>query len=105
MLRGSIPLGHLFGIRFAVSPSWLIIFALVWASLALGYLPLHYPRLPSVVHWLAGLAACLLFFLCVLLHELAHSLLALKKGLPVRGITLFMLGGVSNIGREAPSPA
>ena len=104
MFTGAIPLGRLFGIRVSFSLSWLIIFFLVWFNLAGLYLPAHYPRWPLAFHWAAGLFASVLFFLCVILHELAHCLVAVRYGLPVRGITLFALGGVSHIGRDVPSP-
>ena len=104
MFTGALPLGRLFGIRISFSLSWLIIFFLVWFNLAGLYLPAHFPRWPLAFHWAAGLFASVLFFLCVILHELAHCLVAVRYGLPVRGITLFALGGVSHIGRDVPSP-
>src|SRR6476619_8406924 len=100
MFNDSITIGRLFGIRFAVSLSWFVIFFLVTFSLGGVYFPSHYPRWPQAVAWAAGLGASLLFFLCVVLHELAHSLVALRNKVPVRSITLFIFGGVSHIGKD-----
>ena len=104
MFTDSITVGRLFGIRFAVSLSWFLIFFLVTFSLGSVYFPSQYPRWPQALYWAAGLGASLLFFVCVVLHELAHSLVALRKKVPVRSITLFLFGGVSQIGKDAPSP-
>ena len=104
MFNDSITIGRIFGIRLAVSLSWFFIFGLVTLSLATVYFPQQYPRWPKELYWVAGIGASVLFFGCVLLHELAHSLVALRKKVPVRSITLFLFGGVSQVGKEAPSP-
>lgn len=104
MLNDAITVGRLFGIRFSISLSWFVIFVVVAFSLGGVYFPGQYPRWPRELHWAAGLLASLLFFLCVVLHELAHSLVARWAKVPVRSITLFLFGGVSHIGREPPSP-
>jgi Zn-dependent protease len=100
----SITVGRIFGIRLAVSLSWFFIFFLVIFTLGSVYFPGRYPDWPLALHWVAAVAASLLLFLCVLIHEIAHSLVALRKKVPVRSITLFMLGGVSHIGKDAPTP-
>ncbi len=92
MFNDSITIGRIFGIRLAVSLSWFFIFGLVTLSLATGYFPNQYPRWSRELYWVAGVGASVLFFLCVLLHELAHSVVALKKKVPVRSITLFRQG-------------
>lgn len=104
MLNDAITVGRLFGIRFSISLSWLVIFAVVTFSLGGVYFPGQYPRWPRELHWATGLLASILFFVCVVLHELAHSLVARWAKVPVRSITLFLFGGVSHIGREPPSP-
>jgi len=73
-------------------------------SLALGYFPNEYPALPAATYWLLGAMTSLLFFGSVLLHELGHSVVALRHHIPVRSITLFIFGGVAHIGSEPRSP-
>jgi Zn-dependent protease/CBS domain-containing protein len=101
---GSIQLGRLFGIRLAVNGSWFFVFALVSWSLAVVHFPQQYPRWPQGLAWAIGIITSLLFFACVLLHELAHSMVAVRYRVPVRSITLFIFGGVSHISREATRP-
>ncbi|HEY8475527.1 MAG TPA: site-2 protease family protein [Chloroflexota bacterium] len=103
-MGGTLTIVRLFGIRFAVNVSWLFVFALVTYSLGGVLFPELYPWWPAWLSWTVGATTSLLFFLCVLLHELAHSLVALRHGIPVRSITLFLFGGVAQLGREAPTP-
>jgi Zn-dependent protease len=84
--------------------SWFLIFALVTWSLAQGYFPLEYPDLGTQAFWVLGGVTSLLFFGSVLMHELGHAYLALRNQIPVRGITLFIFGGVAQIGQEPRSP-
>lgn len=99
----SVRFGRIFGIQLAFDYSWLfIVFLLSW-SLAAGFLRWH-PGWSVTTAIATAIAAALLFFGSVLLHELAHSLVARRFGIPVRGITLFLFGGVSNIEREPPTP-
>ncbi len=96
-------IGHIFGINVRVDWSWLLIFALVVWNLAAVFGGAH-PDWGPALTWGTALVAALLFFGSVLAHELAHSLVAKARGIPVRGITLFLFGGVSNIQKEPPSP-
>ena len=99
-------IGSIFGIRITVNASWLFIFALVaWSfGSATGALQMH--DLTPTERVLLGILGSLLFFASVLAHELAHSLVARRRGIPVRGITLFIFGGVSAIeGEPATAPA
>jgi Zn-dependent protease/predicted transcriptional regulator len=91
------------GIRIYIDWSWIFIFGLVAASLALGVFPRWHPLWSSFEVWLVALVAALLFFISVLAHELAHSLVAKAQGLRVRRIILFLFGGISNIEREPTS--
>ncbi len=103
-MSGRIPLFRIAGIQVNANWSWLIIVVLISLSLAGGFYPAALPgRLPST-YWLLGLLTALLFFASLLTHELAHSLVARRYGLPVREILLFVFGGVSNIEREAHEP-
>lgn len=103
-LTRSIPLGRILGIPLGLDYSWFLIFALVTWSLAGSYFPEQYPGWGTGLYWVIGLATSLLFFASVLLHELGHSVIALRNGIPVRSITLFIFGGVAQIGREPGSP-
>jgi len=100
--RKAIPVGRLFGIELKLDLSWLFIFALVvWSltSVFQAWHPIWATRTSVAVALVAGLA----FFGSILLHELAHALVAKLYGVPVRDITLHMFGGVSNMEREPPT--
>lgn len=103
-MDGGLKLGRVFGIPFAIHHTWLIAFGVVALSLALGFFPVSYPGWSPGAYWVAGVAAALLLFLSVLVHELAHALVARGRGMNVRGITLFVFGGVSAIEGEAERP-
>lgn len=94
-------LGRLFGIEINVHISWIFVFALVAWALSNPLGPLHLAVEGTTERVTLGIAGSLLFFMSVLAHELAHSLLARARGIPVRGITLFVFGGVSLFEREA----
>lgn len=96
-------IGRLFGIELRVDPSWLFIFVLVGWSLTTLFGTWH-PDWSFATSLIVALTAALLFFASVLFHELAHSLVALAYGIPVRDITLHLFGGVSNIEKEPPTP-
>jgi Zn-dependent protease/CBS domain-containing protein len=95
--------GRIFGIDLRVDYSWVFIFVLMTWNLCSVFAHWH-PQWPGIEQALVGATASLLFFGCVLLHELAHSAMAMRFGLPVRSITLFLFGGVSNIEQEPASP-
>ena len=103
-MDGGLKLGRVLGIPFAVHHTWLIAFGLVAWSLAVGFFPSSYPGWSPAAYWLAGALAALLLFVSVLVHEVAHALVARARGLRVRGITLFVFGGVSAIEGEAERP-
>lgn len=99
-MEASIRLGRILGIPVGLHPSWFLVFGLVTWSLAIGYFPPEYPNLPAVAYWGLGAITSLLFFGSILVHEIAHSVVALRNQLPVRRITLFIFGGVAQIARE-----
>jgi len=101
--RHIIPLGRIAGIPVGLDYSWFLIFALLTWMLANRYFPAESPHWAPPLYWLASAATSVLFFLSILLHELGHSAVALKYRVPVRGITLFVFGGVADIGAEPPS--
>lgn len=100
----STRIGSLFGIDVYLDASVIIIFALVVWILGGNVFPSWHPDWGLGVSWTTGLMAGLLFFLSLLLHELAHSVVARSYGIPVPRITLFMFGGVSEMQEEPTSP-
>lgn len=104
-MEASFGLGKIKGIPIGIHYSWVIIFGIITWSLATVYFPSQYPDWPPVLKFGVGLITSLLFFGSVLFHELFHSFVALQYGIPVNSITLFIFGGVSQISREARTPA
>ncbi|MCC7417276.1 MAG: site-2 protease family protein [Acidobacteria bacterium] len=102
-MRATIPLGRWFGIPVGLHYSWFIIAWLITVSLASQFAILNDAWSRQTV-WLLALVTALLFFVGLLLHELAHSTVARAEGIRVRGITLFALGGVSQIEEDAATP-
>src|SRR5262249_18446798 len=69
------------------------------------YSPAAVHEIPTYEYWIMGLITALAFFGCILLHELGHAIVARARGMPIRGITLFLFGGVAELGGEPPSAA
>ena len=103
MVGKGFPLGRLFGINIRADWSWLLIVFLVTWNLTNVFGQVH-PGWSPPLRWGLSLAAAMLFFGSVLAHELSHSLVARKFGIPVRNITLFLFGGVASIEREPTAP-
>src|SRR5260221_13472692 len=103
-MPGSFRIGKIAGIDIFIHVSWLIIIVLLTWSLATGWFPVLYPGWSTITYWVVSLIAALLLFVAVLVHELAHSLVARARGLQVKNITLFIFGGISNIEQEPQTP-
>src|SRR5215475_13646871 len=103
-MPGSFRIGKIAGIDIQVNVSWLVILVLLTFSLAVSWFPATVPRQSTLIYWVLGFIAALLLFVSVLLHELAHSLVARARGLPVKNIVLFIFGVVSNIEQEPQTP-
>ncbi len=101
-MRGSIRIAKVAGIEIGIHYIWPFIFALVTWLLAANFFPQSSPGYSRLIYWGLGAVSALLFFISVLLHELAHSLYARSRGVPVSSIVLFLFGGVSNLGEESP---
>ena len=99
----SIRLGRLFGIEIGFNWSLVFIFALVTWSLATSSLPLNAPGSAPLLYWIVGAIGAVLFYVCLLAHELSHSLVARGHGVKVSGITLWLFGGVSQLEGEPAS--
>ena len=104
MFGKQITLFRLFGFKVKVDMSWLILAFLVIWSLATGIFPYYFPGLSETAYWWMGIAGAIGLFLSIITHELFHSLFARRFGLPMKGITLFIFGGVAEMDEEAPSP-
>jgi Zn-dependent protease/CBS domain-containing protein len=103
MFGKTITLFRLFGFEVKIDLSWLIIIALVVWSLSAAVFPTWYPKLGWPVHLAMGLGGAAGLFVSIVFHELCHSLVARRYGLPMRGITLFVFGGVAEMSEEPPN--
>ncbi|MGH9362250.1 MAG: site-2 protease family protein, partial [Thermoanaerobaculia bacterium] len=99
-----IELFRAFGIPIRIDFSWFVIFLLVTWSLATRAFPTLVPGLSPVLAWWMGAAGALGLFASVLLHELGHAVVAQRLGVPMRGITLFLFGGVAEMADEPRTP-
>src|SRR5881409_3381194 len=103
----SVNIGRILGIPIRIHWTLWLVFVLIAWSLATpgGYLSLTYPGLDSTTYWSIGIVSALLLFVSVLLHELSHSYIAKKNGLPIARITLFFFCGVSEMTEEPQDAA
>jgi Zn-dependent protease/CBS domain-containing protein len=99
-----IRIGRLFGVDVAIHPSWFLVLIFFSFSLATGFFPRAYPGWDPAATWTVATLATLLLFVSVLAHEFGHALVARSQGIPVRNITLFILGGVAQLEREPETP-
>jgi Zn-dependent protease len=97
-------IGRVVGIDISIHPSWLVIAALLTFSLAEGSIKALFPGWSAGLYWLAGAAAAILFFASVVAHELSHAIVARRFGMQVRGITLFIFGGATELEGDARRP-
>lgn len=100
MFARSFRLMSLLGFEVRIDPSWFLIAALIVWSLATGYFPSVLPDATVAAHVVMALVAMFLFFGSLILHELAHSVMAQRFGMRIRGITLFLFGGVAELDAE-----
>jgi Zn-dependent protease/CBS domain-containing protein len=103
-MKSSLRLFRIAGIDIGIHYTWILIFVLLSWSLAQGFFPQLYPGWDTITYWITGVVAALLLFVSVLIHELAHSLVAQARGMTVTSITLFIFGGVSNLEEEPEKP-
>jgi Zn-dependent protease/predicted transcriptional regulator len=104
MFGRSIPLFRLAGFQVGIDWSWAILAVLITWTLAVGVFPQYYPGLTPGLYLSMGVIAALGLFASIVLHELAHSVVARRYGVPIRGITLFIFGGVAQMDREPDRP-
>jgi len=103
-MKASFKLFRIAGIDIGIHYTWIFIFILISWSLAAGIFPNLTPDQNPPIYWMMGIITALLLFVSVLLHELAHSLVAKARGMGVSSITLFIFGGVSNLEEEPEKP-
>lgn len=92
------------GFKIGIDLSWFFIAILLSWTLAAGYFPILYPKLSSGEYWFMGIIGMLSLFICVILHELGHAVVARHYKLPTSQITLFLFGGVAELQKEPTSP-
>jgi len=95
---------EIFGFRVRVDMSWIVLAILVAWSLSSGYFPVRFEDLSARTYWTMGILGAAGLFPSIIFHETAHSLVARSFGMPMKGITLFVFGGVAEMGGEPPSP-
>lgn len=104
-MNSSIRLMEIKGIPVEIHISWLLVFFLFSITLAQGYFPNAVEGLETGTYWLAGIISTLVIFASVLTHEFGHSLVAIREGIPIKKIVLFIFGGVAQMETEPKSPA
>lgn len=104
-MNSSFRLAIIKGIPVEIHISWLLVFLLFSITLAQGYFPMVAEGLSNTVYWAAGVITTLIVFASVLTHEFGHSLVAIKEGIPIKKITLFIFGGVAQMETEPTSPS
>ncbi len=97
-------IGRILGVDIEVDYTWFIIFFILVIGLSTGWFARYLPAVSQGLRWLIAALTAVLFFASVLLHELAHSVVAIRSGLKISGITLFLFGGVSKMTDEPKSP-
>jgi Zn-dependent protease len=102
MFGRRITLFKMLGFEVKVDASWLIIAVLIVWSLAVGVFPYRLPGLPAATYWWMGIFGALGLFASIVVHEFSHSIVAKRNGLAMKGITLFVFGGVAEMESEPP---
>ncbi|MDJ0797735.1 MAG: site-2 protease family protein [Calothrix sp. MO_167.B12] len=103
-MNNTIRVGNLFGIPFYLHPSWFLVLGLVTWTYSSG-LAAQFPQLSGGLAIILGLVTALLLFSSVVAHELGHSFVALRQGINVKSITLFIFGGLASLEQESKTPA
>jgi len=101
---GQYRLFSLSGFEVKLDLSWLLLALLITWSLGAGVFPEEYPDLPRRVYAWMGIACAIGVFFSIVFHEFSHSMVARQFGLPIKGITLFIFGGVAEMEEEPPNP-
>jgi PDZ domain-containing secreted protein/Zn-dependent protease/CBS domain-containing protein len=102
-MESSFTLFRVRGITIGANWSWLFVFALFTWSFATGYFPRTYQDLGSNTYWAMGIITAVLFFVCIILHELGHAFRAQREGMEIESISLWIFGGVAKFKGDFPS--
>jgi len=102
MTRHTIPLGRIMGIPIGLDYTWFLIFILLTWSFAVSYYPSEFGDWSAATYWVTGALTAIMLFVSVLIHELGHSVIAMRYNIAIRRITLFLFGGVAEIAAEPP---
>ncbi|MBN1542530.1 site-2 protease family protein [candidate division KSB1 bacterium] len=104
MFGKRIDLFKIFGFEVRIDLSWVILAILIAWSLSAGLFPFRYEGLSQHTYWIMGIVGAIGLFLSIIVHEMSHSLVARRYGIPMKGITLFIFGGVAEMSKEPQSP-
>ncbi len=104
MFGKHIELFKLLGFKVRVDLSWTIIAVLIVWSLSVGFFPLQIEGLDTQTYWIMGIVGAAGLFVSIVAHELAHSVVARQYGLHMKGITLFIFGGIAEMPDDPPTP-
>ncbi len=104
MSARSIKLFRAFGFRVGVDPSWILLAVLVAWTLSTGYFPFYFSSLSSGTYWIMGMIGTVGLFVSIIVHEFFHSIVARSRGVQIKGITLFIFGGMAEM-HDEPSRA
>lgn len=102
MFKHALTIGHARGIRIDIHASWVIIFVLLVVGMSAGFSQ-QFPHWSAVEVFATAVLTALIFFASIVAHELGHSLVAIRRGIPVHSITLFIFGGVAELSRDSES--
>jgi len=104
MLKRKLALFKLLGFTVSIDVSWgIILFLVVW-SLSKGFFPSYFPGLSLQTYWWMGVIGAIGLFVSIIIHEFSHALIARKYGMKIKGITLFIFGGVAEMQDEPSTP-
>jgi Zn-dependent protease/CBS domain-containing protein len=105
MLNANVRLFRLWGIPVEINASWVLVLVFMTWTFATNYYPFYFPETFSGAElWILGFLTAIFLFLSILMHEFSHSIVAVKSGIPIKKITLFMFGGVARMERDVESP-
>ena len=104
MFGKSIDLFKVFGFEIRIDLSWVFLAILIAWSLSAGLFPFRYEGLSTQTYWIMGIVGAFGLFFSIIVHEMSHSLVARRYGMSIKGITLFLFGGVAEMKQEPPTP-